>query len=290
MFFTDGSKMDNGEFVGLASFRVKNQETFSFRTTGIASIFSAEAMAIAETLNIIERLNRTEYIIFSDSRSVLQALNGILKWSASYLIFMIKEKLKKLRDRGKEVQFYWIPAHRGIYYNERADLAAKESIRKGRDSQILIPTSDAKAKWKSQLRDEFHEWCLDTGQDKGKNYFKNYYQRKPLPWYHEFDFRRKSIVSLTSLRSGHTSLRENLNRFNIVDGDECECDGETVEDANHVFFQCPRWDSERGRFMRALMEGLTPPPPFHLESMLSGGKYKDIVAIARFINSIELFI
>ncbi|XP_043273353.1 uncharacterized protein [Venturia canescens] len=124
----------------------------------MASIYSAEALAIFEALEMASRLDASDYTIFSDSRSALQALKGTDKLSGSYLIIMIKEKLRKLEARGKKVQFKWIPAHKGIKYNKVVDLAAKTAIRYGRDTQILIPGSDLKATWRTMMGDEFHEW------------------------------------------------------------------------------------------------------------------------------------
>lgn len=119
-YFTDGSKFKDGEFLGFASVHMKSQETHLFRTTGIASIFTAEALAIAETLNIMAQQRRTNSTIFTDSESVLQALHNLPKWTCCYLILLIKEKLKELRNNGVQIEFYWIPAHRGIYFNEVA--------------------------------------------------------------------------------------------------------------------------------------------------------------------------
>lgn len=52
-FFTDGSKMDNKEFVGFAVVWENINAVYSYRTVDLAPIFTAEAMAIEETLNMI---------------------------------------------------------------------------------------------------------------------------------------------------------------------------------------------------------------------------------------------
>jgi ribonuclease HI len=41
----------------------------------------------------------------------------------------------------------WIPGHCGVGVNERADSKAKQSIKVGRDSQLLLPVADLKAPW-----------------------------------------------------------------------------------------------------------------------------------------------
>jgi ribonuclease HI len=57
---------------------------------------------------------------------------------------MLKEKIDRLESRGKIIQFYWIPGHSGIEVNERADSEAKQAVKEGRDSQLLLPVADLK--------------------------------------------------------------------------------------------------------------------------------------------------
>jgi hypothetical protein len=43
--------------------------------------------------------------------------------------------------------------------NESADSEAKQSIKKGRNSQPLLPIADLKAKWKKDGKDDLHSFC-----------------------------------------------------------------------------------------------------------------------------------
>jgi ribonuclease HI len=159
--FTDGSKTEGCPFVGLASVASTEPAAKLFRTSGYASIFTAEAMAIIETLELIKLSPYKYYSIFSDSRSVLGNLcSSPLPKQLNHLTLLIKERLLILEEEGKVVQFYWIPAHMGITHNERADTAAKESIYTGTDSQILLPWTDLRAHWKRTMVKEFRAWCL----------------------------------------------------------------------------------------------------------------------------------
>jgi hypothetical protein len=45
--------------------------------------------------------------------------------------------------------------HCGVEVNEIADSEAKQSIRGGRDSQLLLPAADLKAQWKKKARRSF---------------------------------------------------------------------------------------------------------------------------------------
>jgi ribonuclease HI len=57
---------------------------------------------------------------------------------------MLKDKIERLESRGKRIQFYWIPRYCGVELYERADLQAKQAIKEGRDSQLLLPVGDLK--------------------------------------------------------------------------------------------------------------------------------------------------
>lgn len=287
-FYTDGSKLSECPFVGFSVVRANCPDSFMFRSAGFSSIFTAEALAIAEALKIISEVNDKNFTIFSDSKSVLMALMSLSNTlNKSYLIGYIKDKLRILSESGKVVSFFWIPAHKGIVGNERADQMAKAAARSGRDTQLCIPASDFKSLWKSLLKEEFHEWCLSSGQEKGTFYFRNYYQRRSHPWFHKMNLNRRSIVSLNRLRSGHTSLGSSLNRFNIVPSATCSCKlGD--ETANHIFWLCPRFDQQRFNLISQLKNryGI---PPYSVESFLCDMDYPAISAFSNFINKINIF-
>jgi hypothetical protein len=52
----DGSKMENKPFVGFASLDISDCISWKFRMAKIASTFTAEALVIGETLEIIEKI------------------------------------------------------------------------------------------------------------------------------------------------------------------------------------------------------------------------------------------
>jgi hypothetical protein len=94
--------------------------------------------------------------------------------------------------------------------NETVDGAAKESVREGKDSPRSLPTSDFRAWWKVEMREDFRVWCIESGREKGEKFFQIFYKQRTHPWFNSFKFRRRSIVSINRLRSGHTSLKDSL--------------------------------------------------------------------------------
>ena len=75
------------------------------------------------TLDFILRSKDTKFIIFSDSVSSLEALNGF-KIEVDLVLKIIKEYTSLIKT-GKVVEFCWIPSHVNIPGNKRADTAAK---------------------------------------------------------------------------------------------------------------------------------------------------------------------
>ncbi|CAD6201358.1 GSCOCG00000161001-RA-CDS, partial [Cotesia congregata] len=138
---------------------------------------------------------------------------------------------------------------------EVADRVAKEAILTGRDTPLGLPSSDLNAVWKNNNRKEFIEWFSCTDPDKGIFYTSNFASFNPKPWFDKLKVNRRTIVSINRLRSGHTSLRASLFKYNIVHSPTCLC-GECEETPNHIFFQCSRFDEPRRSFLKSLQDVL----------------------------------
>ena len=119
--YTDGSK--DGEKV--ASAAILDGELYQFRLPNNSSIFTAELKAIDRALNHIEQDAYWRYIIYTDSLSVMQALEG--EKTDNPLIVSLLEKLYRLCERA-DIVFCWLPSHVGISGNEEADKAAKDAL------------------------------------------------------------------------------------------------------------------------------------------------------------------
>ena len=134
--YTDGSKQ--GIKVGCAAV-FQNQELLK-RLPNESSIYSAEVIAIDLAMNIIANHKSSKFIIYSDSKSVLQALQS--KDSSTPLITRLLDKINTL-SKSNSIIFTWIPSHIGIQGNERADRAAKKALQT-RIFNTKIPYTDLK--------------------------------------------------------------------------------------------------------------------------------------------------
>ena len=119
---TDGSKQ--GMKVGCAAI-CQNQELLK-HLPNKSSIYSVEAIAIDFAMNIIVNHNSSKFIIYSDSKSVLQALQS--KSSSTPLLTRLVDKMNTL-SKNNSIILTWIPSYIVIQGNERADKAAKKHSR-----------------------------------------------------------------------------------------------------------------------------------------------------------------
>ena len=134
--YTDGSKQEMK--VGCAAV-FQNQELLK-RLPNESSIYSAEVIAIDLVMNIIANHKSSKFIIYSDSKSVLQALQN--KDSSTPLITRLLDEMNAL-SKNNSIILTWIPSHIGIQGNERADRAAKKALQTP-ISNTKIPYTDLK--------------------------------------------------------------------------------------------------------------------------------------------------
>jgi len=137
--YTDGSKAGDQ----VASAVVAKNSTKVVRLANKASIFRAELHAITLAMDFIRRSKDTKFIVFSDSMSRLEALDGF-KIEIDLVLKIIKEYTSLIKAI-KVIEFCWIPSHINIPGNERADTAVKAALCLPVTS-MKLPASEFKAR------------------------------------------------------------------------------------------------------------------------------------------------
>ena len=113
---TDGSKEDSKVGCAVISDNHSNMQ----RIPDDSSIFTVEAKAIDLALDFISTCDaNNKFIIFSDSLSVLKALNHTSSKNPQN---------QKLLEKCHEIALCWIPSHIGIQGNEKVYKQAKTSL------------------------------------------------------------------------------------------------------------------------------------------------------------------
>ena len=91
-----------------------------------ASIFTAELYALLLAIDVVRRSKEKNFVIFSDSMSSLQSINGFNL--ESDLVQNFLKDYTVLAKKSKNIILCWIPSHVGILGNERADADAKSAL------------------------------------------------------------------------------------------------------------------------------------------------------------------
>ena len=124
--YTDGSKEDSKVGCDVITDDHSNMQRIPDDIPDDSSIFTAEAKAIDLALDFISTCDaNNKFIIFSDSLSVLKAMNHTS--SKNPQIQKLLEKCHVLFAY-KEIVLCWIPSHIGIQGNEMVDKQAKASL------------------------------------------------------------------------------------------------------------------------------------------------------------------
>ena len=224
--YTDGSKSTEGVGSAVVLPTLGMSNTVSLPKA--ASIFTAEAYAIILSLEMIQKLPPREYTIFSDSKSVLQALeqyspkNNMIRNAQDY-IHHIQNNLKS------KINLCWTPAHVGIKGNEQADAMAKQA-KTLPIKNVYIPYSDIKPIIKQTVLKRWQQTWDEQRQNK-------LHMIKPTlkKWESSSQKRRKDEVALCRLRIGHC----NFTHIHLMTKQlPPQCCGET-QTTMHALVECP---------------------------------------------------
>ena len=234
--YTDGSSDVNSKGAGIV-FPSLPHLNKKVKLPWTASIFTAEAIAIKTAIEIIIRENVNPATIFTDSKSVLLALEATNHTNDT--IAKISEYWVEAKSKEIEINLCWSPGHVGIDGNESADILAKEATLDG--EEILPPISlqeyaslireKQKAIWQS-------EW--DNQNAKLRVYKPSVSSMTLLPIKN-----RKEETIIRRLRLGHIRTTHEFLLNNDRNKPKCEvCD--TDISVNHILYCCQQ----------------RPPPPF----------------------------
>ena len=187
--YTDGSKANNLVGCGI----VCKNTILSYRLPTFFSVFSAEFLAVELALKLISSYSYRHFIIYTDSKSVLEALHSN---SCSPSFISVLQLYNELCNKGFNILFCWVPAHVGIKGNEAADKAAKQAYNP-LNASISYP--DLKLAVTMFIRKKWQrEWdgCSENKLREIKPNIATWPTFSP----------RKIDVILTRLRIGHSRL------------------------------------------------------------------------------------
>ena len=194
--FTDGSKTNEG--VGYAIAYANNSESRRIPTE--ASIYTAELLAVSLALKRVYQLKQKSFVIVSDSRSALMAIESYN--SPHPIVVEIQEWFYLITRQQKVVKFCWVPSHVGITLNETADNKAKLAIQERQVTQRSLPFSDYYPVVDKAIRNDWQNKWNNVAQTNKLRQVKDTVTKWPT----SYSKNRRWEVVLSRLRLGHTRL------------------------------------------------------------------------------------
>ena len=237
--FTDGSGGINNKgssvcFPSMPHYNKKDKLPWEI------SIFTAEAFAIKQAFGIISREKLNSATIFTDSKSVLQALE--VTNHPNDIVAKIVNTWDELSSKGVQIHVCWSPGHVGIAGNEEADKLAKEATVDGTNTNLPITVQEFSSVIK---RKQIENWqnVWDRSQAKLKIFKPRVAPLTILP----VKNRREEAI-LRRLRIGHTIVTHQylLKRPNIEP--ICTDCGNRVS-VYHLLYRCQRQSYPKSPFL-----------------------------------------
>ena len=246
--YTDGLAMKGTVNAGYGAkiyYPEGKSEEISNPCGALCSNFEAETLAIEAALHQIKQryiannTSKTDIVIFTDCKSVLQALENNKQTTNS--IRNLRLAISNfIDDFSIKITLQWIPSHCDIPGNESADMLAKKGASQEQPN-LPVSLNTCKQIIKSNTKIEWlNTWA---SSNKGRAIFPYITQpniKDPIN-----SLGRKDQVIIFRLRSQHVQLNMHLNKINPEHAPVCALCPEPYETVKHFLFECPALDDIR---------------------------------------------
>ena len=197
-----------------------------------------------------------KFVLLSDAKSVLQALNN----QGHQSFPKVNQLLAEVASVSARLVLQWIPGHCYIKGNEQADSLAKEG-----SAMNQIETDMSLEESKTQIRTAIYQRWIENHP----NYSKT-------DAYHRLNREGQTIIFRH--RSGHNRLNKHMHtKFKIGTSPNCPC-GNIAQTAEHILQDCP---------LHAELRQQTWPKPSTLDDKLNGTEY-NLTQTVEFIKATGL--
>ncbi len=242
------------------------------------AIFTAEMIAIILALQWVEEVKPNKVIICSDSMSSLACIQSGKSICRQDLLDEINQLIFKSNQQSISVIFIWVPAHKGVEGNEKADRLAKEAVTSEMvELDIKLSRSEIKSIIKDKINRMWQErWDKEV---KGRHLYNIH---KEVTASKISGLERQEETWFSRLRMGHTSLNSGLHIIGKHQTGVCTNCG-VIENVKHILLDCTQYTRERENMKRAVKKDLT------MENLLSIKSTQSTVrAVITFLKETQL--
>ena len=179
--------------------------------------------------------------LFADNKSAIQTIDNPQPRPGQLRCYLLLKKIHEFLDQqfDHRVSISWIPGHRDIKGNEKADELAKKAV--GLASQESPTLSNARRRSKEKL---LYRWIQDwrntptTGRFAPANRIPP--SLKPTKWF--ISTKREIFGRLVQCRTGHGYIGDYYRRFIQNQPTTCPC-GEPFQTRDHIIAVCKLYDN-----------------------------------------------
>jgi len=268
VLWTDGSRKED-EWVGCAVVW-EEQGRWKKRRVHLGrqkEAFDAEMYAMSEAMKIADEMAEEKEVVrvtvFTDSQATLGRIQSDEPGPGQVLALWTMNWGDALARKNIQVEYQWVPAHKGIEGNEEADQQATKVAYKHcgsyTETQYPLPSLDymsfSHVSWKlSKLKwEESKKEIEEMGMKSRHSYQYHLVKRGGNSAVMEA---RKTIVArFYQLKSGHALIAKYLLRIGKRRDMKCWWCGHEYQTRDHLFKWCKKWKREQKRLWVDGQEG-----------------------------------
>jgi ribonuclease HI len=265
--YTDGSGLEGKVGAAAVMFHegVEVQaERFHLGSLQHHEVYDGEGIGLLLAMDMVRRRRGRvkKVVIYADSEAAIRAIL-LRKPTTSHNIwdaFHHAHAQARRKHHGLRVCIRWIPGHKGVAGNERADTEAKRAARERGRRRKGWPTILRQAlPWnRSSMRKTFTARLQQRAEDSWTESKRYRTLRRIDPARRPKRFQRitKSLAKthisiLTQLRTAHCPLNAHLHRIKQIDSPSCTHCNAPSETVEHFLLHCPAFFQQRQTLRRA---------------------------------------
>ena len=263
--YTDGSDIDGQVGAAAVLFRNGVEQAVVHKHLGTSrrhTVFEVELVGAILGMHIAMQMGSNNSTLAIDNQATILATRDRNPASGQHLVTHLQDSLGSGTHNAQgDIVIRWIPGHKGILGNERADEEAKNEAHRQTSTLQRLPQSlkhdiphSKSASLRAQkeiLKHEAVEACRNS---------------KVYPKLHAIDpstpsksfakivqaLPRRQAALLIQLRSGHAPLNNHLHRIGKAESPLCPACHRKNESVHHYLIECREYDCHRNHMTAKL--------------------------------------